>query len=244
MQKKNIPKIIHYCWFGNNPMPKIVKDCIKSWETKCPDYKIKLWNENNFDFNENEYVKQAYDAKKWAFVSDFARLFIIYNEGGVYLDTDVELLKKLDSLLEYDAFFAKEDDVNFNTGIGFGAKKHNNIVKKMLDSYNDKKFITKDGYDLTPCPITNTKVINDLYPNMDLCDKKIIDNVCFLSKEYFCPIDYETGKKKITKNTIAIHHFSQSWLTRKDKIKHFVKKCLILLIGRNNAKKIIKKIKK
>lgn len=244
MKNNKIPKIIHYCWFGNNPMPDIVIKCIESWKKKCPEYKIILWNENNFDFTQNKYAKQAYEAKKWAFVSDYARLHIVYHEGGIYLDTDVELLKSLDDLLKYDAFFSMEDDTYFNTGIGFGAQKNNNIVKQMLDYYDGREFIKENGYDLTTCPISNTETIKNLYPNLSISDKYIINNTCFLSKEYFCPIDYETKKKRITKNTIGIHHFSQSWLTKKDKVKYLVKKTMTTLIGKKNTKKIIKAIKK
>lgn len=99
-----IPKVIHYCWFGNNPLPNDVKKCIKSWEKYCPDYEIKRWDEHNFDVYQNEFIKSAYDAKAWAFVSDYARLKIIYDEGGIYLDTDVELQKNLDGLRKMMVF--------------------------------------------------------------------------------------------------------------------------------------------
>ena len=121
-----IPKVIHYCWFGGNPKPKLVQKCIHSWKKYCPDYEIIEWNESNFDISSCPlYVRQAYDVKKWAFVSDYARLKIIHTCGGIYLDTDVELIKSLDSLLEYNAFFGFEDGKYVATGLGFGAVSDN-----------------------------------------------------------------------------------------------------------------------
>lgn len=243
MKHNKIPKVINYCWFGGNPLPDLVLKCIESWKENCPDYKIVEWNEKNFDVNCNKFVKEAYEAKKWAFVSDYARLFIIYNNGGLYFDTDVEIIKNIDDYLKYDAFFAKEDDVNFNTGIGFGAIKKHKIIKKMMEVYDDSSFIVDGKFDLVPCPVKNTNAIKAVYGDFNLKDKKIIDNVCFLSKEFFCPIDYETKRIAITKNTVAIHHFSQSWLGWKDKFKMFIKRILFKILGKEKTKKIIAKIK-
>ena len=128
-----IPKIIHYCWFGRNPKPELAVKCIKSWKKRCPDYEIIEWNEDNFDISSCPlYVRQAYEAKKWAFVSDYVRLKVVYDEGGVYLDTDVELKKGLDALLAYDAYFGFEDGTHVNTGLGFGAVKGAPILKEMM----------------------------------------------------------------------------------------------------------------
>lgn len=124
-----IPKIIHYCWFGRGKYPAIVQKCLKSWQTHCPDYEIKLWNEDNYDIFKATYMAEAYQAKKWAFVSDFARLDIIYHNGGIYLDTDVELIKSLDSLLTLGCFVAA-DETGINTGMGFGASKNHQTIKK------------------------------------------------------------------------------------------------------------------
>ncbi|WP_366161288.1 glycosyltransferase [Bacillus infantis] len=212
-----IPKVIHYCWFGGNPLPDLAKKCIESWGKYCPDFEIRQWDESNFDINCNQYVKEAYDSQKWAFVSDYVRLKIVYEYGGIYLDTDVELIKSLDDLIEYEGFMGFENSVHINTGLGFGAKKYNRIIKAMLDDYNDISFIKKDGtFDLTPCPIrnTNTLIKTGLLSNGT---KQIIDNIVFLPREYMCPINYETGKMRITDITYSIHHFDESWHTESEK---------------------------
>ena len=138
-----IPKIIHYCWFGGNPLPESAHNFIKSWKKFNPDYKIKEWNESNFDVHCCRYVEEAYNAKKWAFVSDYARFHALYNEGGIYFDTDIKVLKSFDDLLDCGAFF----------GFGwktltlpvFGASKGLNCFKLILDYYNSRNFIRKDG---------------------------------------------------------------------------------------------------
>ena len=140
-----IPKIIHYCWFGQSEMPTEYKRYIETWREKCPNYQIKEWNERNFDINSSAYAKEAYEEKKWAFVSDYARLKIIYDEGGIYLDTDVELIKSLDSLLSEKCFLATETTGYIATGLGFGAEQGNEIIKKMLEEYSGRHFRGHDG---------------------------------------------------------------------------------------------------
>lgn len=154
-----IPKVIHYCWFGRNPKPELINKCIESWKKFCPDYEIKEWNEDNFDIHQCPYVEEAYECKKWAFVSDCARLKIIYDNGGIYLDTDVELLDSLDNILKYDFFFAFEHEFRVNTGYGFGAKKMSPIVQEMLSFYLGKHFIVDGKTDLTVCTISNTDAL-------------------------------------------------------------------------------------
>ena len=226
MKNNKIPKIIHYCWFGKNKKSKLIKRCILSWKKMCPDYKIVEWNESNFDVNVNCYCKEAYDAKKWAFVSDYARLWIIYNYGGIYLDTDVELVKSLDDLLKYNSYFAAEDLVHINTGLGFGAKKNSDIVKKMLDDYNDIHFkLDELNYDMTPCPVRNTKSIEETYSKvLDKSSFCEVDNNVFLPKEYFCPYDATTGVMNKTKNTYGIHWYNASWRSKKTNLKRAILK--------------------
>ena len=149
-----IPKVIHYCWFGGNPMPKLAKKCIKSWKKYLPDYEIIEWNESNFDINCCNYVKEAYQEQKFAYVSDYARLKIIYDNGGIYLDIDVEIIKPLDDLLKYDSFFGFENPEFIATGLGFGAVKHNKIVKQMMDEYGNNHYhIEGSEADNVSCPI-------------------------------------------------------------------------------------------
>jgi len=201
-----IPKTIHYCWFGGNPLPPFALKCIKSWKKHCPDYEIKEWNESNFDINCNAYVKEAYDAKKWAFVSDVARLIIIYNNGGVYLDTDVELRKPLGDLLNNFMYMGFEQDGEVNTGVGFGAVKEFPILQKMIGIYSSAFFINPDGtHNMTTCNIYTKKILqqegfilNDEYQN--------INGLALYPSEYFSPKRFSA-----VANTYSIHYYAVSW---------------------------------
>ncbi len=206
-----IPRVIHYCWFGENHFSEQALKCIRSWKRYCPDYKIIEWNESNFDIHCNQYVEQAYSLKKWAFVSDYARLSVIYNEGGIYLDTDVELLKGLDDLIVSEAFFAQEIGGMVNTGLGFGAEKGNIVVKKMMDEYENVKFILKnDEIDMLPCPIRNTKVLYDFGYRKN-GKTQTVKNVTIYAADFFCPFDYIKKRMKLTANTYSIHHYEGTW---------------------------------
>ena len=208
-----IPKRIHYCWFGGNPLPKLAKKCIKSWKKYCPDYEIVCWDESNYDISAAPlYVRQAYEAKKWAFVTDYVRLQVVYDHGGIYLDTDVELIKSFDSLLEYNAFFGFEDDQYIATGLGFGSEKGGNILYTLMEDYRDTPFCLSDNvFDLTPCPKRNLGAFcrNGFVPDNTF---QVVNNCAVLPKDYLCPVECESGRKKITDNTIAIHWFAASWL--------------------------------
>lgn len=205
-----IEKKIHYCWFGNNKKSDLILRCMKSWKEYCPDCEIIEWNENNFDINSNTYVKEAYNSKRWAFVSDYVRLWAVYHYGGIYLDTDVELIKNIDFIFSNNCFFCKENDELFNTGLGFGAVAYNPIIKALLDDYENIHFKLKNGkFDLTPCPQRNSSIIYSFDTS------KYIS----YSKEYFCPLNYDTKELTITDETVAIHWFGESWLTKRDKIK-------------------------
>ncbi|MBO5505840.1 MAG: glycosyl transferase [Clostridia bacterium] len=222
----SIPKVIHYCWFGRGDMPKLAEKCIKSWKKFCPDYEIVCWNEDNFDINENRYAREAYDAKKWAFVSDYVRLKVLYENGGIYLDTDVELIKPLDKLIEDGGFMGFDDNGIVSTGLGFACEKGNDLVGRLLKDYEDTSFILPDGsYDITPCPDRNTKTLIEL--GMDLENKnQIFMGIKMLPEDYLCPVKYYTGKKEITKNTYSIHHFCASWTSATAKRTTFAKRVL------------------
>lgn len=216
-----IPKIIHYCWFGGKKMPKLAKKCLKSWEKYCPDYKIICWNEENFDISQTPlYVRQAYERKKWAFVTDYVRLKIVYENGGIYLDTDVEVLKNLDKFLIYEAFFGFENSQYVATGLGFGATQKNEIIHQMLEVYKNIPFIKEDNsIDITPCPVRNTEVLvkNGLVLNNSFQILK--DKIAIFPKDYFCPIAYESKEKNFTNNTYTIHWFNGSWIPLNTKLK-------------------------
>lgn len=213
-----IPKVIHYCWFGGNPLPELVLKCIESWEKYCPEYEIKKWDEKCFDVNAVSYTREAHQAKKWAFVSDYARLKIIYDYGGIYLDTDVELIRPLDSLLKEHCFLGAEKDGYVATGLGFGAEKGNRAVGLMLKEYEDKAFVLPGGvYNLKPCPVLNTDAIRRI--GYEFSEDAIWENeyVKVYPPEYFCPMDDVTKDIRITNNTYSIHHFSASWFSDREK---------------------------
>ena len=225
-----IPKIIHYCWFGGSTLPKVAEKCIESWKKYCPDYEIKEWNESNFDLNCCDFAKEAYAAEKWAFVSDYARLRIVYDEGGIYLDTDVELIKSLDDLLDNRCYMGEETTGFVATGLGFGAEKNSKIVGELLEEYAEKHFRFNDGtYDLTPCVEKNTKPLKKY--GYYFSGKKIWknENVTIFPPEYFCPLNYDTGEKNITKNTYSIHLYNASW--------HTWIEDMVIAIERGNFKK-------
>lgn len=217
-----IPKVIHYCWFGNAPKNRLTKKCIKSWKKKCPGYDIIEWNERNFDLSQAPlYVQQAYEKKKWAFVSDYARLKIVHDNGGVYLDTDVEVIKSFNNLLHFKSFFGFEDNKYVNTGIGFGSEKKNVLLNELLQQYENIQFINCDSsLDLTPCPQRNTVVFVNHGLVLNGLTQEIDGNNIVLSSEYLCPINYETLKKNITSNTYSIHWFSASWHTKIERKEH------------------------
>ena len=243
MNNYKIPKTIHYCWFGGNPKSKIINKCIKSWKKYCPDYQIIEWNESNFDINCNKYVSEAYQNKKWAFVSDYARLWIIYNNGGIYLDTDVELIKNLDELLGNDAFFSSENNLNINTGLGFGATKNNVSVKMLLDSYENIGFIDeKTGkMDLTPCTRRNTKTLSDKYGDLSTkMNSTIGENVRILGSEYFCPFNSKTGVMNKTDKTVGIHWFNASWRAKKINVREKFLRPIKRIIGIERFDRITK----
>ena len=212
-----IPKKIHYCWFGGNDLPDIAKKCIASWKEYCPDYEIIQWDESNCDLNCMLYVKEAYESKNWAFVSDIMRLLIIYSHGGIYLDTDVEALKNFDELLGYDSFWGFESKKYVNTGLGFGAVAKNKVLKQLIESYEGVHFkLENNMYNKIPCPHTNTKVFENMGFTINGKTQKVGNDILF-AKEYFCPINYKTLECKIVDKTFSIHHYNASWLNEEEK---------------------------
>ena len=214
-----IPKKIHYCWFGGNSLPKLAKKCIDSWKKFFPDYEIVEWNESNFDVNCCQYVKEAYEAKKWAFVSDYARFKILYENGGLYFDTDVEVIKAFDEVLDRGAFMGVESDKKgtVNPGLGLGVEVGSLFYKEMLYFYHERKFFRDNGeQDLT----TIVEYTTNKLKVHGLIKTKKIQNVCGIHiypQEYFSPKDIVSKKVKVTKNTLTIHHFSGTWLNDEDK---------------------------
>lgn len=209
--KPLIPKIIHWCWFGKNPLPEKERNCVASWNKHCPDYKILLWNEDNFDVNSNIYTKEAYECGKWAFVTDYVRLWALYNYGGIYMDADVEVVKNLDPFLGHSAFSGFETYNIIPTGI-MGAKPKNKWIEYLLSYYNNKHFIENGNMQLVSnvCVITN--MTKDKYDISLKNEYFNIDGVLTMyPMEVFCPMNPATRELKITENTYCIHRFSTSW---------------------------------
>lgn len=202
-----IPKIIHFFWFGNNPKGEKEQRCIESWKRYCPNYEIKEWNESNVDLDIIPFVRQAYDAKKYAFVSDVLRLWAVYTYGGIYFDTDVELIKPYDDLLDCCGFIGFENNAHVNTGQCFAAEKGNRLIKEMLDCYKDLSF---DLDNLVVCTKINTKVLvdNGLVLNGK---QQILDDFIVYPADYFNPYDSVIDQLKKTDNTYSIHWYANSW---------------------------------
>lgn len=229
-----IPKIIHYCWFGGNPLPELAVRCIDSWKKHFPNYVIKEWNESNFDINCCYYVKEAYNAKKWAFVSDYARFWILYHEGGIYFDTDVEVIKDMSDIISKGAFMGCESThiyadlgLGVNPGLGIGAPPGLGLYKEILDFYNVIHFVNENGAlcEKTVVEYTTDRLVKygfgyaNNVQRLD-CGGQVIN---IYPPEYFCPLNCETGKMLITEKTVSIHHYTASWLSKLDKLIAFWK---------------------
>lgn len=213
-----IPKLIHYIWIGEKPMPNDVLKKIEICKKFNPDYIIKIWDNNNFTFSNNQYCKEAYESKKWAFVSDYIRLSVLYDYGGIYMDTDVEVVKNLDVLLKYKAFSGFESENRIPTGT-MGAEPKNPWIKAILDYYDNAHFINSDGsFNLTTNVETITTITQSLYPIELNNSYQDLGDVVFLPFDWLCAKDLSTGKIKKTKNTLTIHHFAGSWLPLKEKV--------------------------
>lgn len=229
-----IPKIIHYCWFGHNPLPELAIKCIDSWKKFLPDYEIREWNEDNFDVNIIPYTEAAYKAKKYAFVSDYARFWILYKYGGVYFDTDVEVIRPMDDIIEIGPFMGCEKSTNKGTtpsvapGLGLGVTPGLDLYKDILEFYHGYEFVLKsDSYKM----VTIVDITTNILLRHGLKNEpgiQFIDGVYIYPSEYFCPIDIITKRLRITENSRTIHHYAASWTnqTLKKRIKTFVRKML------------------
>ena len=219
-----IPKIIHYCWFGGKPLPKIAEKCIASWKKYLPGYEIKRWDESNFDVNAIPYTREAYAACKFAFVSDYARFWILYHYGGVYFDTDVEVIRPIDDIINRGGFLGVESNRNgiytVNPGLGFAATQGTAVIGEMVNLYSTFHFINTDG----ASDLKNiVEITTDYLSSKGLQNTDEIQDCCGFTiypKDYFCPIDYDTRELKITENTRTIHHYAESWVPRSTRFKN------------------------
>lgn len=228
-----IPKVIHYCWFGGNPLPKSAQKCIASWKKYLPDYEIKEWNESNFDVNVIPYTAEAYKSKKYAFVSDYARFWILYKYGGLYFDTDVEVIKNMDDIIAKGPFMGCENEAKAGAmpaqlgvapGLGLGVNPGLGLYGEILDIYKDKHYILPDGSFSTDTVVTITTEFLCKYGMKNTDKVQEIAGVFIYPKEYFCPKDYVTGELKITKNSYCIHWYTASWVSPYGRFKHKLKR--------------------
>lgn len=237
-----IPKIIHYCWFGRNPLPPLAVKCIESWKKYLPGYEIKEWNEDNFDVNMISYTREAYEAKKYAFVSDYARFYILYHQGGLYFDTDVEVIRPMEDIVGRGAFMGCENEVEKNgatalavaPGLGLGCAPGLGLYAEILEMYAGLRFFTSNGsYNMTTVVDYTTNLLYEHGLKM-INDIQQVGGIFIYPKEYFCPMDYQTNVVNITGNTRSIHHYAASWHSE----KHELFKRVASIIGKNAAHKI------
>lgn len=228
-----IPKIIHYCWFGGNKLDDNAQKCIASWKRFFPEYKIIEWNESNFDISKYDFCRKAYEAKKWAFVSDVARLSILYENGGIYFDTDVEIIRSYDDIITNDSkgFIGFEQTGQVASGLGFGAEKSHPLLKELLTLYEKLDF---DAFAFDLSKVACTIITTNLLLTKGLCYSNTKQHICdfdIYPTDYFSPIDYYTGRMKKTNNTHSIHWYSASWLGETEKANHKMLSRLCRIFG-------------
>lgn len=241
-----IPKVIHYCWFGRNPLPSLAVKCIHSWKTFFPDYEIKEWNEDNFDVNIIPYTAEAYQAKKYAFVSDYARFWILYHYGGIYFDTDVEVIRPMDDIIARGPFMGCEKDADdtsvasvalglglgVNPGLGLGVNPGLGLYKEMLELYGKLHFIEEDNSFNLKTVVSYTTEILCNHGLRNTNEIQECAGIWIYPNEYFCPIDYETKKRIDTSHTCTVHHYAASWHGGREKLYKVVSS----LFGKKFAK--------
>lgn len=226
-----IPKVIHYCWFGRKPLPRSAKKCIKSWKRFFPDFEIKEWNEDNFDIDIIPYTRDAYNAKKYAFVSDYARMWILYNYGGIYFDTDVEIIKPMHNILNTGAFMGCEinggnGNIAVNPGLGVAIAPGNEVYSEILRVYSTLSFKRENG-DINTYAIVNiTTDTLKKYGLKDIAGLQQIQDISVYPAEYFNPMDSITGRVRITSNSCSIHHYMNSWASPIDRARNCIGKFL------------------
>ena len=234
----SIPKTIHYCWFGRGPKPELAKKCIESWKKYCPDYEIIEWNEDNFDIRSMTFTEEAYRSKKYAFVTDYVRLYVMYTYGGIYMDTDVEVIKNLDDVLHYQAFSGFESVDRVPTGI-MAFEKGMPLLQELIDYYDNRHFLNHDGeMDMT----TNVEIITNILSSHGLLlngQFQIVDGFALFPPDYFCPKDLQTLDVNITKNTYTIHHFNGSWQTPEQKKAMEEYRRITKLFGASTGERIL-----
>ena len=235
-----IPKVIHYCWFGRNPLPESAVKCINSWKKFFPEHEIKEWNEDNFDVNMIPYTREAYEAKKYAFVSDYVRMWVLYHYGGLYFDTDVEVIKQMDDIVNRGAFMGIEvecsesSNISVAPGLGLGVEQNHPIYNEILEYYNVAHFINEDGsYNLFAIvKITTMILFNNGMKNTNSLQE--VNGIWIYPREYFNPFDDNTGTLAVTENTRSIHWFTKTWMKKQNPLRTWLVRRIHRYFGINS----------
>lgn len=214
-----IPKIIHYCWFGRGEKPALAKKCIASWHKFCPDFEIREWTEDNCDYLAMPFMAEAYATKKYAFVSDVMRLIVLEQYGGVYFDTDVEVVRDISSLLDDEGFIGFENGEYVASGLTIAAVAHHPVIQAMIDEYKKLRYVQPDG-SITPvaCPHLNSDVM-ERFGLVCNGQEQVVAGIHVYPEDYFNPMDSTTGKLTKTENTYSIHWYSMSWFPKSTQIR-------------------------
>lgn len=247
-----IPKKIHYCWFGKNELPESAKKCIKSWKKYFPDYEIVQWDETNYDVNKNEYISGAYKTKKYAFVSDYARFDVLYHYGGVYFDTDVEVVSSFENILkvgsymgcEIDGDGSKNTSILVNPGLGMAAPAGLELYKEILNYYDKQKFYDDNGNINTTTVVTRTTQILLEKGLKNISGIQNVGEITIYPKEYFNPRNNNTGVLQKTDNTYSIHWYAQSWVSSRERMRSKITRPLHRIFGEDCFSKVKKVLKK
>ena len=232
-------KYIHYCWFGGKPLPKLAKKCIKSWEKYLPDYKIIEWNESNVDLEECKYLKEAYSNKKWAFVSDYVRTKVLYEMGGIYFDTDMEVTKDISKLLDNETFLGAEDSGFVAVGVWYEKHPKNSLPSELLKFYRSLSGFDLDNMYSYSIPKLITNKLSKCGYKMGINNvQKLNNNIIIYPRDYFYPISYDRQNNIFTENTCMIHYYDATWVPKWERREIR----LVQLFGQTGAKRIMSMI--
>lgn len=245
-----IPKKIHYCWLSGDDYPPLVEKCIASWKKIMPDYEIVLWDLKKLGEGHPQWVTQAYEAKKYAFAADYIRLYAVYTEGGIYLDSDVEIIKPFDPLLENNSFIGFESTGDIEPAV-FGAVPGTGWIKYCLSHYRDRSFLKEDGsYDQTPLPVIVKHYLEDYFSikiePVQNNPQKVSSELIICPCDFFSPMNYHTKRIRLTPRTMTIHHFDGNWVakTMVNRIKVIIHRLFYAVIGEKGHYKLVKLIRK
>ena len=238
-----IPKIIHYCWLGEDDYPQLVKNCIASWKKFLPDYEFMLWDKKRFDVNQIEWVKQAYEVKKFAFAADYIRFYALYNHGGIYLDADVQVLKTFNDLLHAQSFIGLDSGGSFEAAT-IGAEKGTEWLKVILDQYTGRTFINESGkYNITPLPILMQTCLEGKYGSFETTApvEALAQQLTVYPSSYFSPKDCYTKEVVLSDNSYSIHHYDGHWIEQNTKLvlKDLFHKNFIRLFGKTAHQNLV-----